>query len=255
MTTRLPVLFVSHGSPTLALDTAKGAELDRWARSIPTPRAIVVVSAHWERTPATVGTSRDGAIVHDFFGFPDELYALRYDAPGDVALARELVARFALAQDSTRPRDHGVWVPLRHMFPRAEIPVLQVSLPSQGGAAAVFDLGRTLSPLRDEGVLLIGSGGAVHNLRALDWSDRSPPATWAEGFDRFVRETLVARDREALVTAAERAPSFRLAHPTPEHFLPILFSAGAAWSDGDAVTFPITGFELGNLDRLCVQFG
>lgn len=250
---RMPAVFVSHGAPTLAVDRVSGADFRATADAMPRPRAVLVFSAHWTDAPAAIGTVTPRPLLHDYTGFPRELHALRYDAP----VASELAARVAslvpaMQRDAARPWDHGVWVPLLHMYPRADVPVLQVSLPIAWPPERLFELGAALAPLGDEGVLLLGSGGAVHNLGRLDWNGGAAPA-WAVEFEAWLRERLLARAADDLIAFRERAPGARLAHPTSEHFLPLLVALGAAPAGG--VTFPIEGFEYGSLSRLAVRFG
>lgn len=248
-------LFVSHGAPTLALDAVLGADFTRLAAALPRPRAVVVVSAHWLDAPATLGTTTPRALLYDFHGFPDELYRVHYDAPAAADVAARIAAQLpGIARADSRPWDHGVWVPLVHMFPAADVPVLQLSLPYRWSPAQLFELGRSLAWLADENVLLLGSGGAVHNLGAIAWHGGPPPA-WATAFEGWVRERLTTRDFDGLVAFRERAPSLRLAHPTDDHFLPLLVAAGAGADRTGQVAFPITGFEYGSLSRLAVQFG
>ncbi len=252
----MPVAFVSHGAPTLALDAEHGADLTRWAAAMPRPRAVLVVSAHWLDAPATLGSRERRELLYDFSGFPAELYRVRYDAPAANALAADLEQRLPFLQrNDERPWDHGVWVPLRFMFPAADVPVLQISLPYEWSPQRLFDLGRDLAPLREEGVLLLASGGAVHNLGRLDWNDSSPPPAWATSFEDWLRERLTAGALDDVIAFREQAPDLALAHPTHDHFLPLLVALGAAAARPGAVTFPITGFEFGSLSRLAVQFG
>ena len=252
----MPVGFVSHGAPTLALDTERGADLTRWAAAMPQPSAVLVVSAHWLDTPPTIGTRETRPVLHDFSGFADELYTLDYAAPAAADLADELQARIpSLLRDDERAWDHGVWVPLRHMFPAADVPVLQLSMPWRWPVRQMFALGRFLAPLRDQGVLVLASGGAVHNLGRLDRDETSPPPLWAENFEGWLRELLVANAFDDIVAFRENAPDLDLAHPTDDHFVPLLVALGAAAERHNPVTFPITGFEYGSLSRLAVQFG
>ena len=160
-----------------------------------------------------------------------------------------------LRSDDTRPWDHGVWVPLLHMFPAADVPVLQLSLPYAWSPRQLFDLGRQLAPLRQEGVLVLGSGGMVHNLGRIEWGENTRPAAWATDFEGFVRERLEARAFDDIVAFRDKAPAVRLAHPTDDHFLPLLVAMGAAAAGTGPITFPIAGFEYGSLSRLAVQFG
>lgn len=252
---RQPVAFVSHGAPTLALDRVAGAELGRWATTLPRPSAILVVSAHWLDAPATIGTTTRRELLHDYAGFPAELGRVRYDSPAAAGLAARLLARLPeLRQAPTRPWDHGVWVPLVHMFPPADLPVLQLSLPMAWSPRQLFELGRQLAPCRAEGVLVLGSGGMVHNLRRLQWQPGAGPEGWAVEFEGWVRDRLAAGAVDDLVAFRDKAPAVRLAHPTDDHFLPLLVALGAA--DGERqVRHPIEGFEYGSLSRLAVQFG
>lgn len=256
----LPVIFVAHGAPTLALDTGKGAELSRWAQSFACPEAILVVSAHWELTPASTGAETTRDLIYDFRGFPAELYQLEYRAPGAPDLAfevRGLLAAGGHQPDSAPHRgwDHGVWVPLMHMFPGADIPLLQLSLPSKAGPEGIYAMGKAIAPLRRRGVLIMTSGVLVHNLSTIDYREREPTPEWARLFDDWVLDSLRRRDHDALIGCDRCAPDFHHAHPTPEHFTPLLVAAGAASVEGLRAEFPVTGFEYGSLSRRCVQFG
>jgi len=250
--TILPSCFVAHGAPTLALDARKGADLTAWANEIPRPRAIVAVSAHWESSAPAIGTTETQPLMYDFGGFPRALYEVDYPAPGAPELAarvEELLAPLGAVERTRRGLDHGVWVPLVHMYPRADIPVLQVSL-----VPDAFEMGRLLLPLRQEGVLVLASGVLVHNLGAVDFGDRSPAPSWAVEFDRWCAETLEKRDFDALAKWRTRAPHADRAQPTDDHFAPLFVACGAS-PDGESVRFPVSGFEYGSLSRRCVQFG
>ena len=236
---RLPTLFVSHGSPMTAVEP--GAARDAWialARSLPRPRAILIASAHWETgLPMVTGNPRPETI-HDFGGFPDELYAIRYAAPGAPDVAAQAVATLrdagiTAAVDGCRGLDHGAWVPLMHMYPDADVPVVQLSVQPDRGAAHHLALGRALAPLAEQGVLIVGSGHATHNLR--DWmAQMRRPAgelPYVAGFAEWLAARLQANDAEALVAWKERGPEAARAHPSDEHYLPLLIAFGAA---GDA---------------------
>lgn len=256
----MPVIFVAHGAPTLALDDQKGAGLSNWARSLPGPSAILAVSAHWEQTPASTGAEDTRELIYDFHGFPSKLYQLEYAAPGAPDLAADVRALLAANGHGThsaadRGWDHGVWVPLIHMFSRADVPLLQLSLPSEAGAEAIFRLGEAIAPLRRRGVLIMASGVLVHNLSTIDYREREPTPQWARGFDDWVADALERGDHDALIGYERRAPDFHRSHPTPEHFTPLLVAAGAASVDGLRPGFPVTGFEYASLSRRCVQFG
>lgn len=247
--------FVSHGAPSLALDPGRGRELAAWGAGLERPSALVVISAHWERTPATIGTARARPLLHDYGGFAPQLRDVTYDAPAATALADELAAGLAelgVERDDARPWDHGVWVPLVHAFPARDVPIVQVSLPSRAAPAQLARLGARLRGLGDERTLLLGSGGFVHNLRRIDWSEASPPPSWAVEFEAWGRGALERGDLDTLLDWRAKAPAPELAHPTPEHWLPLLVVAGAATR---ALRFPVEGFEYGSLSRLSVELG
>jgi 4,5-DOPA dioxygenase extradiol len=247
--------FVSHGAPSLALDAARGRELAAWGAELVRPRALVVVSAHWERAPVTIGTAREIPLLHDYGGFARELRDVTYDAPAAAQLAGELesgLAGFGVARDDARPWDHGVWVPLVHMFPARDVPLVQLSLPSRLAPAELARLGARLRELLDERVLLLGSGGFVHNLGRIDWSETSAPPAWAVDFEAWGRGVLERGDLDALVDFRDKAPGLAQAHPSLEHWLPLLVVAGAA---PRAQRYPVEGFEYGSLSRLTVELG
>jgi 4,5-DOPA dioxygenase extradiol len=256
---QMPAGFVAHGAPTLAVDAARGAPLGEWARAMQRPRAILVISAHWEEAPLTLGTFEHEELMYDFYGFPRELYAIQYRAPGAAELAGRVEALLGgpgvVRRAAQRRMDHGVWVPLLHMYPQADIPVLQVSMPSRQGPAALVEIGRKLAPLADEGVLVLGSGNLVHNLRRIDFTETSPPPTWAAEFDAWVAERIMAQDLDALVDFMARAPAPLLAHPNPDHYLPLLVVAGLAAQRSMAPRFELEGFEYGSISRRSVRFG
>jgi len=249
----MPVVFQAHGAPPLLDDASWVRELADWGVALPRPEAIVVVSAHWEARPLSIGATHVVPLIYDFYGFPERFYRLQYAAPGapDVAQRiRELLARAKITSLSTdRGLDHGAYLPLMCMYPQADVPVLQISLPSQQ-PEELFAVGRALAPLREEGVLIIGSGFLTHNLRAL--ALRETPG-WARDFDAWSADVLVRRDHDALLDYRARAPGVRESLPTHEHFVPVIVAAGAA-ADA-AVTFPITGFWFGGaMTRRSAQF-
>jgi 4,5-DOPA dioxygenase extradiol len=250
----LPALFLAHGAPPLLDDAGWVRELNAWAAALPRPTAILMLSAHWEERPVTIGATRTVPLIYDFYGFPRHYYEQKYAAPGAPALAERIRAILPDTHDDPeRGLDHGAYVPLVAMYPEADIPVLQISIPSEN-PRELFDLGRALRPLRDEGVLIIGSGFITHNLRALDWSNRSAPPAWATEFDQWTAEALGKKDVDALLDYQRKAPAPHLALPTREHFVPLLVSLGTA-SEEESVHFPITGFWMGSLTRRSVQFG
>ncbi|HEX5339463.1 MAG TPA: class III extradiol ring-cleavage dioxygenase [Gammaproteobacteria bacterium] len=233
--TRLPALFVSHGSPMLALDTANPAHafLQGLGASLPRPTAILVISAHWETSTPQITGAEHLDTIHDFYGFPEPLYALRYAAAGAHALAKDIAALPGLSAgvDLVRGLDHGAWVPLRLMYPQADIPVLQLSLQTPLGPAHHLQLGIALRSLREQGVLIIGSGGATHNLREYFHAggDHQP----YEDFAAWLHDSLMRDDRDALLNYRQRAPQAARNHPTEEHFLPLFVALGAGGAQAE----------------------
>lgn len=250
----LPALFISHGSPMLALEPgASGPALTRLAAELPRPRAILVVSAHWESDELLIGSSPRPATWHDFGGFPAPLYAVQYPAAGAPELAAEVQRLLAAAElpgrlDPQRPLDHGAWVPLSLMYPQADIPVLQLSLPSHGGPELQVRVGQALATLREQGVLLIGSGSITHNLGELDWR-AGPDAIepWAGEFRDWMVARLQAGDRAALLDYRRQAPHARRSHPSDEHLLPLYFALGAGGEfhiDHSGFTYGALGMDI-----------
>ncbi|MGN7739642.1 DODA-type extradiol aromatic ring-opening family dioxygenase [Pseudomonas sp. 22526] len=254
----LPSLFISHGSPMLALEPgASGPALARLAAELPRPKAIVLVSAHWESPDLRVSSNPQPQTWHDFGGFPAALFAVQYPAPGQPELA-EQVAQLLRADglpaqlDDQRPFDHGVWVPLSLMYPQADIPVVQVSLPSRMGPALQTQVGRALSSLRQQGVLLIGSGSITHNLRELDWhAGPESVEPWAKAFRDWMIEKLAANDEAALHDYRRQAPNAVRSHPSDEHLLPLYFARGA----GGDFSIAHQGFTMGALGMDIYRFG
>lgn len=253
----MPALFLAHGSPFLLDDAAWVRELNDWARALPRPAGVLMLSAHWEQKPVTLGAVTPVPLVYDFYGFPAKYYDVRYAAPGAPTLAsrvRELLSPGRVVDEPTRGLDHGAYVPLLAMYPQADVPVLQVSLPSLE-PSALFELGRALAPLRDEGVLIVGSGFLTHNLRAADFAPEAIVPEWAVEFDAWAAEALARQDVDALLDYRRRAPGVRLALPTHEHFVPVLAALGSAVERAGSVRFPIAGFAYGSMTKRSVQFG
>jgi 4,5-DOPA dioxygenase extradiol len=252
---RFPVGFVAHGAPLLALNQSLGDPFRRWGESLPRPRAFLVVSAHFEQSPLTIGTTEPRELLYDFSGFPDALYRVRYSPPGAPRLA-DRVSQLLEGHEihrSDRPLDHGVWTPLVHIAPDASVPVLEISMPRDYSAQDLFRTGRQLAALRDEGVWILASGNIVHNLGRLDWSGAGATPSWAAEFDAWSATVLARQDWDALIDYDNRAPALSLAHPSEEHFRPLLVAAGAAADD--RVTFVFEGWEYGSISRRTVQFG
>ena len=253
---QMPVIFAAHGAPVLLDDTLWMAELATWAKAMPKPKAILMISAHWEQRPTTLGATQTLPLVYDFYGFPERYYQTKYAAPGAPDLAarvRELLGakRIACADDPARGLDHGAYVPLVAMYPGADVPVLQISMPALD-PALLFALGQALAPLRAEGVLVFGSGFLTHNMR---FAFRPGIPAWAHDFDDWVADALARFDVDALVDFRAQAPAVSLALPTWEHYAPLLVAAGAVGGGSPKTTFPITGFWMeGAFTRRSVQF-
>jgi len=254
---RMPTLYLSHGAPPLADDPIWPGELAGWAAGLPRPKAILMVSAHWEEAPLTLGATTTAPLLYDFWGFPRHYYEVRYAAPGAPALAesvRKLLrsAGTPVRDAPDRGLDHGAYVPLVEMFPDADIPVLQVSMPTLD-PAALFEIGRKLAPLRDEGVLITGSGFFTHNLAALRHAGGGVPS-WSAEFDDWGHRALDAQDIDALLNFTDRSPAGRLAHPRTEHFAPLFVALGAAENDLGNQRSVIDGFWMGMAKR-SIQLG
>lgn len=256
MSERYSSVFLSHGAPTLPLDRHPAHDfLVDLGRRLPRPRAIVVLSPHWLTTATSIKSPARFQTWHDFGGFPDALYKLQYTPGGDEALLQRVHRMLNvggieahLAAGDLR-LDHGVWVPLMLMYPQADVPVVQVSSTWED-PEKFFALGRALRELAQDEVLVLGSGGAVHNLGELDWGADSPPEPWATGFDDWLAQQLAAGDWDTLCDYRRRAPDPARAHPTADHFLPLFFAGGA----GGAATTLHRSFSYGNLSMAAYGF-
>ncbi len=260
MTTRLPTIFFGHGSPMNALRTNSWTRA--WAsigsRLPERPRAVLCVSAHWYVHETALTAMERPPTIHDFGGFPRQLYEVQYPAPGSPDLTRrvcELLRPLNVATDDSWGLDHGTWSVLCHVFPDASVPVVQLSIDATQPPAFHYRLGRLLQPLRSEGILLIGSGNIVHNLRVYAWDrDGVEPFDWAMRFDARARDLLLRGDHQALVDHDMLGRDAQLSMPTPEHYLPLLYVLGASL-EGEPVTFPVEGMTGGSISMLSVQFG
>lgn len=259
--TRMPVIFVGHGSPMNVI------EENRWSRGfaalgeqIPRPAAILAVSAHWFVDGTYLTGEKSPETIHDFGGFPQELYEIRYPAPGHVDLARRVRQMLGEERASLRTDwglDHGTWSVLRWMYPAADVPVIQLAIDRRLDPAAHHEMGRSLAELRDEGVLILGSGNVTHNLRdAFGRMRESSPDTpdWARRFDETIEKVLDQRDTKALLGLWPGTDDGRQAHPSPDHFLPLIY-AQAATDGSDEVRYPTTGFDMGSISMRNVIFG
>lgn len=262
MSERLPALFVSHGSPMIAIENEGwGRRLKEFAADLPRPAAVVVVSGHFEApSPVRVTASQAPETIHDFSGFPPELSRIQYVARGDPELAariRNLLGRSGIAAtlDPRRGLDHGAWVPLRFLFPKADVPVIEVSQPLPRTPQDVLKIGGALSPLRNDGVLLLGTGGIVHNLRRIDPADDpARVAPWARAFDDWMAERLEEMDVAAIANYREAAPGAESAVPSSDHFDPIFVVLGSA-APGERVRTLHEGFRYGSISMRSFALG
>jgi len=256
--TTMPALFLGHGSPMNTL--ADNRYTQAWRSlglALPKPQAILAISAHWFLPEVMVTAMTAPETIHDFGGFPQALFDVRYPAPGSPSLAArvaELLSPLDVAADQTWGLDHGTWSVLAHLYPDADIPVVQLSIDRSQPARFHYDLGRRLAPLREAGILIVGSGNVVHNLMALrrDAGDTAHP--WAERFERAVMERLRRGEHDALIDYPGLDREARLAVPTPEHYLPLLYVIGAMRAD-EAVSFPVHGIDMAALSMLSVAVG
>ncbi|MDI3313797.1 MAG: 4,5-DOPA dioxygenase extradiol [Mycobacterium sp.] len=255
----MPAVFVGHGNPMNAIeDNPFSAAWRRLAASIPRPRAVLAISAHWYGVGGRVTAAEKPVTLHDFGGFPRALYEVEYPAPGSAQLAgrvTDLLAPAAIEPDADWGLDHGSWSVLVQMYPAADIPVVQLSIDETLTPAQHFDLGQRLRPLREEGILILGSGNVVHNLRLYAW-DRHPvvPFDWAVRFDAWLRDALRERRFRDVIGYRSAGADAALAVPTPEHYLPLLYVLGAC-SEDEPVGLPVTGFEGGSVSMLAVRVG
>jgi 4,5-DOPA dioxygenase extradiol len=259
MSARLPTLFFGHGNPLNAIQ--RNAYTEGWSAigaSIEKPKAVLSISAHWYIPETAVTAMPQPRTIHDFGGFPRELYEVQYAAPGSPALtqrAQQLLAPIPVAMDQRWGLDHGTWSVLCHVFPQADVPVVQLSIDETQPPKFHYQLGRRLASLRDEGVLIIGSGNLVHNLHTYAWGRQDvEPFDWAVRFETRARELIVSGDSAPLVDYESIGRDALLSVPTPDHYLPFLYVLGAVQPD-DSVTFPVAGFDGGSVSMLCVKFG
>ena len=259
-TSRMPAVFLGHGSPMNTIQQNRNtATWARIGRDYPRPKAILSISAHWFTRGTSVTAMAQPQTIHDFGGFPQALFDFQYPAPGSPALAarvRDLLSPLPVALDQEWGLDHGTWSVLAHVYPQAGIPVVQLSMDATQPAQFHYDLGRRLAPLRDEGVLIFGSGNLVHNLGVMQ-RDGAAPYPWAQRFNTFARTALEQRHDQALIDFMAQADDARQSIPTPEHYLPLLYVLGAAAQAGSAeeVVIENDGLEMGSISMLSVRFG
>jgi 4,5-DOPA dioxygenase extradiol len=253
----MPVVFFGHGSPMNTLDRNQYTEA--WRRigeSVPNPKAILCVSAHWYTEGTAVTAISRPKTIHDFYGFPQSLFDVQYPAPGEPKLAarvRELLAPLDVGLDESWGLDHGTWSVLKHAYPKADVPVVQLSIDGTRPPQFHYETGRRLAPLRDEGVLIAGSGNVVHNLRLMQRGG-GQAFGWAVRFNETIREALATRDHRALIDFGKLGEDAQLSVPTPEHYLPLLYIAALQGAD-EAMTFPVDGYDLGSISMLTAVAG
>jgi 4,5-DOPA dioxygenase extradiol len=259
MTRPMPVVFFGHGNPMNAI--SRNTYSEGWAsigKRLPRPDAILAVSAHWYVSSTAVTAMPFPRTIHDFGGFPPELYHVEYPVPGDPVLAnrvRSLLAPVAVGLDGGWGLDHGTWSVLRHLFPEADVPVVQLSIDGSRPPSFHYEIGKRLAPLRDEGLLIIGSGNIVHNLRAYSWEDTAKaPFDWGLRFEKRMRELLLTGQDDQIVDYRAMGRDAALSVPTPDHYLPLLYVI-ALRGPGDTVTFPVEGFDGGSMSMLTVLIG
>lgn len=248
----MPSLYLSHGAPMLLEMTDWMTQLHGWARALPRPRAILIVSAHWESAPLSISSTEPADVVYDFAGFDPMYFRMRYDAPGAPGLARQVASLMSqvepVHEHHRRGLDHGAWIPLKIMYPEADVPVLQLSMPTHD-PGRLLGLGRRLAALREMGVLVIGSGYMTHGLPYLDWSRPDQVPGWSSDFDLWAADALGRGDVDALADFRNRAPGMPFAHPTVEHFTPLFVTLGAATDPAAPPATVIEGYALGLAKR------
>jgi 4,5-DOPA dioxygenase extradiol len=263
---KAPVLFIGHGSPTNAIEDNEytrawrqlGADIKADPRYEPL-RAIVIISAHWGEAASVVSLSPAPETIYDFYGFPEELYRIKYAPPGDPQLARAVAERIAAAGfraglSPVMGLDHGAWSALVHLFPDAQLPCFQLSYDESLAPQKLLEIGAALAPLRREGIVLLGSGNIVHNLRQINFNAAAAPNDWAVAFDALVRDRILARDFSSLAAYSDLGESALRAIPTSEHWLPLLYILGAIDAD-DEITFPVEGVQNGSISMRAVRAG
>lgn len=256
---RMPVLFLGHGSPMNAIADNKFTKaLGVLGSKITNPQAILCVSAHWETQGTWVTGMNNPKTIHDFYGFPQALFDVQYPAPGSYEIANLVQANIAdpkiQLDEHEWGLDHGTWSVLRHMYPNADVPVLQLSIDMDRPAEYHFKLGQELAKLRDKGVLIVGSGNIVHNLRTISWDTNARPLEWAIEFDDWVKEKIIKRDFSPLQSEVLKSQSGKLSIPTPEHYYPLLYTLGATDSS-DEMRFEYEGIENASISMRCISFG
>lgn len=256
---QMPTLFLGHGSPMNAiLDNSFSRTLMALGQRLPRPKAILVISAHWLTRGTWITRMERPQTIHDFHGFPQELFDVQYPAPGDIELAEAIQTTIAkpsiIADDHEWGLDHGTWSVLKHLYPKADVPVLQLSMDMTQGPEFHYRLGQQLEQFRRQGVLIVGSGNIVHNLRRLNWEDTAKPYEWALEFDQWAKGKLEQRDANALIHQFHSTEAGKLSIPTPDHYFPLLYVLGAA-SSTDELRFEYEEIQNSSISMRCLSFG
>ncbi|MCB1196771.1 MAG: 4,5-DOPA dioxygenase extradiol [Deltaproteobacteria bacterium] len=255
---KMPAIFFGHGSPiNVIAENDYTQALRSLGKNLPKPKAIVMISAHWETTGTWITGMQHPKTIHDFAGFSDELYAVQYPAQGLPILAEEIAAML-VDQNITVDRnkwglDHGTWAVLRHVYPHADVPVLQLSLDQNQPPAFHYALGQKLALLRKQEVMLMGSGNIVHNLRKINWDTDAKPYDWVVAFDHWVKDKIITRDFQPLIADVETMPEAKLSIPTWEHYLPLLYILGAS-NEKDMIDFIFEGYQNASMSMRCLRF-
>jgi 4,5-DOPA dioxygenase extradiol len=258
-TAMMPAFFLGHGNPMNAV--SKNTYTAAWTalgRSVPRPKVVLAISAHWYIPGTAVTAMATPRTIHDFGGFPDKLFQVQYPATGSPELAKrvsKMLAPLNVGLDERWGLDHGTWAVLCHVFPKADIPIVQLSINETKPPQFHYDIGRKLLPLREEGVLIVGSGNLVHNLHAYAWGRRGVgPYDWAARFEKHARNVMTAGNDASLIDYGKMGPDASLSIPTPDHYLPLLYVLGAR-QPGEQATFPVEGMDGGSISMLAVQVG
>lgn len=255
---KMPVLFLGHGSPmNIVLKNAFTESLVQLGREIPAPKAILVVSAHWQTQGTFVTTAKVPELIYDFYGFPQELYDVTYPCPGASGQIEELsnvLESAGIGYNNQRGLDHAAWAVLKYMYPDADIPTMELSLDYEKSPQEHYNMAQKLIPLREQGVLIIGSGNIVHNLRAVDWNIEAEPYKWAVNFDAIAKTSIVEHRHEDLIDYEKWGKDALMAVPTSEHYLPMLYTLGLQ-DDDESVHFSYEGFQNASMSMRCFSIG
>lgn len=256
---KMPVLFLGHGSPMNAIEENDFTKtLSELGKNLPIPKAIVCVSAHWMTKGTWVTHMKQPKTIHDFYGFPQPLFDVQYPAPGDSELADQIRALVSdpkiYADDTEWGLDHGTWSVLKHVYPKADIPILQLSMDMTQPIEFHYQMGEKLKKLREQGVLIVGSGNIVHNLRKISWDENAPPHPLTVEFDQWVKQKIDQRDDKALFSDALNSEAGKFSAPTPDHYFPLLYILGAS-DKSDKIEYIYEGYQNSSISMRCVRFG